>query len=616
MNNRKFRYRIATLLSVLTLLTAGCSDDTTENTAQRDRLVTDLLVPGSTFYTSTTKELTIQGKGFAEGDALALADVATGAEIPLTLKAIDHAYVTFAVPQEIPTGSYRLVVHRGQESQVLGILKFRRSLDIEIPDKEGMNVKGVVFCGSLPVAGVVVSDGEVVTTTDDAGCYYLASKKHHGYVFMSVPSGYEPQSENSVPLIWGPVTPGEEACEQVDFELVEAPGQDDFDLLVLADIHLANRLGDIAQYKELMLPEVKNYIAASPRKVYIMNVGDMTFDLYWNSNKYNLGDYTNTLKDSAIPALIYHVPGNHDNDEYANDDYTAEQPYKDNLGPTYYSFNIGKVHYVVLDDMLYHGRNKYDRIIAPEQLAWLYKDLRALDPEIRQLVVACHVPLVANNGAWDDIWYNLKNKDELFVLLQDYDVTIMTGDWHTEGTTRVSDRIVEYVHPAVTGNWWYRQGICCNGYPAAFTEYVFRGDRLESRSLIDWANGNSKQQYRVYNKGVTSNTGIASSSALDPAGGAPSVLVFFWGVAPNWTFVCRENGELTYGRGQLVQRYDPLARSLVEEGIIPYERYTWLKQKPVRLYLYTPKDPGAEIEIVGTDHIRNRDFRVVTRIER
>ena len=59
-----------------------------------------------------------------------------------------------------------------------------------------------------------------------------------------------------------------------------------------------------------------------------------------------------------------------------------------------------------------------------------------------------------------------------------------------------------------------------------------------------------------------------------------------------------------------------VARSLVEEGVVPYERYTWLKQKPVRLYLYTPKDPGAEIEIVGTDHIRNRDFRVVTRIER
>ena len=103
MIKHKIRYRIATLLSALALLTAGCSDDTTENTAQTDRLVTDQLVPGSTFYTSTTKELTIQGKGFAEGDALALADIASGEEIPLTLKAVDHAYVTFAV--RAPTAS-------------------------------------------------------------------------------------------------------------------------------------------------------------------------------------------------------------------------------------------------------------------------------------------------------------------------------------------------------------------------------------------------------------------------------------------------------------------------------------------------------------------------------
>lgn len=103
MIEHKIRYRIATFLSVLALLTTGCSDDTTVNTARKDRLVTDQLVPGSTFYTSTTKELTIQGKGFAQGDALALADIATGAEIPLTLKEVDHAYVTFVVPQDIPT---------------------------------------------------------------------------------------------------------------------------------------------------------------------------------------------------------------------------------------------------------------------------------------------------------------------------------------------------------------------------------------------------------------------------------------------------------------------------------------------------------------------------------
>ena len=48
-----------------------------------------------------------------------------------------------AVPQDIPTGSYRLVVRRGRASQVLGILKFRRSLDIEIPDTVQENLRTV-----------------------------------------------------------------------------------------------------------------------------------------------------------------------------------------------------------------------------------------------------------------------------------------------------------------------------------------------------------------------------------------------------------------------------------------------------------------------------------------
>ena len=491
MNNHKFRYRIATLLSALVLLTAGCSDDTTVNTAQANRLITDQLVPGSTFYTSTTKELTIQGKGFSEGDALALADIATGAEIPLTLKAVDHAYVTFAVPQDIPTGSYRLVVHRGRESQVLGILKFRRSLDIEIPDKEGMNVKGVVFCGSLPVAGVVV------TTTDDTGCYYLASKKHHGYVFMSVPSGYEPQSENSVPLIWGPVTPGEEACEQVDFELVEAPGQDDFDLLVLADIHLANRLGDIAQYKDLMLPEVKNYVANASKRVYILNMGDMTFDLYWNSNKYNMGDYVNTLKDSAIPTLIYHVPGNHDNDEYAKDDYTAEQPYKDNLGPTYYSFNIGKAHFIMLDNTVYlnagadastrtPGDHSYNSAFTEMELAWLKADLATVKDKSAPLVIGTHCQVFYYNSSLDitpSMAYG--HSTMLDQLLTEFtDVHIISGHTHNNTTMKVREGLMEHNTGGSCATWWwtgyYSNGhICKDGAPGGMGVYEFRDTDLE-----------------------------------------------------------------------------------------------------------------------------------------
>ena len=569
MNNHKFRYRIATLLSALVLLTAGCSDDTTVNTAQTDRLVTDQLVPGSTFYTSTTKELTIQGKGFSEGDALALADIATGAEIPLTLKAVDHAYVTFAVPQDIPTGSYRLVVHRGRESQVLGILKFRRSLDIEIPDKEGMNVKGVVFCGSLPVAGVVVSDGEVVTTTDDTGCYYLASKKHHGYVFMSVPSGYEPQSENSVPLIWGPVTPGEEACEQVDFELVEAPGQDDFDLLVLADIHLANRLGDIAQYKNLMLPEVKNYVANASKKVYILNMGDMTFDLYWNSNKYNMGDYVNTLKDSAIPALIYHVPGNHDNDEYAKDDYTAEQPYKDNLGPTYYSFNIGKAHFIMLDNTVYlnagadaatrtPGDHSYNSAFTEMELAWLKADLATVKDKSAPLVIGTHCQVFYYNSSLDitpSMAYG--HSTVLDQLLTEFtDVHIISGHTHNNTTMKVREGLMEHNTGGSCATWWwtgyYSNGhICKDGAPGGMGVYEFRDTDLE------WyykGYGEARDfQLRTYDMNnvktfFANNSVIRNMIRYYPDRndyvnvGNNVVYINVWGWDPEWKVSVKENG--------------------------------------------------------------------------
>ena len=609
------KYLLLALIAVSQLFACGGSDD--EKTPA-DNFDVQFTVPGSVDVTEggeCTFAVSGGGKSPLTTDTFILeSDAGISYVCPIVNTSSDSFTVRLADGCE--TGYYKVFVKRDARKKSFGRIYINIVEDIDFKPDAGTTVYGIVSSAGVGVENVVVSDGAEVTVTNEKGIYQLKSAKKWGYVFISVPSGYEVPSVGVLPQFHRALKNSADVVERADFKLEKVDGQDSYKIFMLGDMHLANRTGDLGQFAQFTSDLTDYMTRHKGEKMYALTLGDMTWDLYWYSNSYYFPQYLNTVNSQIKNLQIFHTMGNHDNDFQTRSDYDAAVKYVDQICPTYYSFNIGKVHYVVLDDMLYHGRNKYDRIIAPEQLAWLYKDLRALDPEIRQLVVACHVPLVANNGAWDDIWYNLKNKDELFVLLQDYDVTIMTGDWHTEGTTRVSDRIVEYVHPAVTGNWWYRQGICCNGYPAAFTEYVFRGDRLESRSLIDWANGNSKRQYRVYNKGVTSNTGIASSSALDPAGGAPSVLVFFWGVAPNWTFVCRENGELTYGRGQLVQRYDPLARSLVEEGIIPYERYTWLKQKPVRLYLYTPKDPGAEIEIVGTDHIRNRDFRVVTRIER
>ena len=46
------------------------------------------------------------------------------------------------------------------------------AINTDIPDKEGMTLKGIVYCGNSPVADVQVSDGVNVTKTDENGIYY------------------------------------------------------------------------------------------------------------------------------------------------------------------------------------------------------------------------------------------------------------------------------------------------------------------------------------------------------------------------------------------------------------------------------------------------------------
>ena len=57
-------------------------------------------------------------------------------------------------------------------------------------------------------------------------------------------------------------------------------------------------------------------------------------------------------------------------------DETSDDTFQQNYGPTYYSFNRGKAHYVVMDNVRYLGKDKdYDGFIQQHQLDWLQKDL-------------------------------------------------------------------------------------------------------------------------------------------------------------------------------------------------------------------------------------------------
>ena len=84
----------------------------------------------------------------------------------------------------------------------------------------------------------------------------------------------------------------------------------------------------------------------------------------------------------------YYVGGNHDLDFDATDDAHSFDTFRREWGPEYYSFDIGQVHFVVLDNVRYPcngvdehafcdpARNPtYNGVIHERQLAWLRNDL-------------------------------------------------------------------------------------------------------------------------------------------------------------------------------------------------------------------------------------------------
>ncbi|MBP3483008.1 MAG: calcineurin-like phosphoesterase C-terminal domain-containing protein [Alistipes sp.] len=481
----------------------------------------------------------------------------------------------------------------------------------------GITVAGYVRCEGRGIADAVVSDGVNVVKTDAEGYYALPSDiAKTEFVMLSTPRGYEVDAyDGFLPAFFRAVDKSAAAPQRFDFDLKKSGDNDEYVLVVVADEHVSGRVLDVPayggkvvaptdslQYEGVFLPRLKEYVASAPAgtKFYGLNLGDMTHSEYWYRNKADMDAYIRLSKD--IPFSMYHCIGNHDHCHKFTDDYNAEAEYRKHFGPTYYSFNLGKVHYVVLDDMLYHGRNTYDRIIAPEQLEWLKKDLAALDPEVKELVLAAHVPLTMNAATFEGYKPLLNNWNELYAVIRGYNVHILTGDWHASATVLVDENVTEYVHPAVCGTWWYRL-VCTDGSPSAFTEYRFDADGLVSRHTVPVEDIYGSCQYTVYNKGVTTNTGLKVSAKDDPQGGSPAILVNFWNYNNSWDFVCKENGREVRGRDAMVRLCDLRHRAYVDAGVVEVERYKWLRSKYVaHMFRYVPLDPSAEIEITATDY--------------
>jgi hypothetical protein len=252
--------------------------------------------------------------------------------------------------------------------------------------------------------------------TDRNGHWALPEHDEAIY-FVIKPRGYmTPLSEDNLPLFYyvhrdlealdlrAPTVPRTGPLpESIDFPLVRQDEPDRFEVIVMGDPQPRN-LEEVNYLAHDVLEELVGTKAA-----FAVTLGDITFDapdLYPHINR-----ATGTV---GMP--FYNTHGNHDANYDGLDTHQHYETWRTVFGPTYYSFDYGPVHFVILSDVLFPEQGtQYIAGLGQQQLDWLEADLSHV-PKDRLVVLAMHIPLTSAERTPDF--------GRLYQLLQDRPKTL------------------------------------------------------------------------------------------------------------------------------------------------------------------------------------------------
>ena len=540
---------------------------------------------------SKGREYTFQVEGGEEpqaSDVLVL-ESTDGISYTCTLVSVSENSFTVKISEGCESGTYRVFIKRGDRKKQIGSTYINIVEGMDFTPDAGTTVYGVVSTADGPVPGVVVSDGVEVTVTNEQGIYQLQSDKEWGYVFISVPAGYEVPAEGVLPQFYKMMKGDASTAERVDFSLTAVDGQDDYKVLVLGDMHLANRTGDLKQFMEFT-SDLNAYRALHQQeKMYAIALGDMTWDLYWYSNSYALPEYLNTINSQVKGLQIFHTIGNHDYDYKATNDRDAESRFMDYIAPTYYSFNLGKVHYVVLDDIdcsNYDGTTSrdYEKRVSTGQLSWLAKDLSHVDKSVPLVVVMHAQVFYPSQTDGFKVDHDVLNTTQLLNVLDGYKVHFITGHTHMNYNVTPDDAVTggrevyEHNTGAICGSWWWSGyltpgvHLSPDGTPGGYAIWSVNGTDMEwMYKATGWTEDYQFRSYDLNNvhfsladvpqmpAGVPASVKKEYMKNVDayPENQDNEVLINVWNWNPRWTLkVTDENGNTL--TPEEVWAYDPL----------------------------------------------------------
>ncbi len=321
------------------------------------------------------------------------------------------------------------------------------------------------------IAGIGVSNGVEVVQTGADGKYMLPIGEDN-IIFVVKPSGYQSplnalnlpafyqihKPKGSPALRYKGVAPTGPLPASVDFPLFAKNEDQNFSLLLFGDPqpYTKEAVDFFARGIVKELEGIKNV-------AFGLSLGDLVgddLDLHQ--------PYAEAVKNVGIP--WYNVIGNHDIDYDATADSLSDDTYEAHFGPANYSFNYGKAHFIILDNILYpdpRDGEGYQAGFRKDQLDFVENDLKFV-PKDHLIVLAFHIPLFSPS-------FRNEDRQRLFRLLREYPQTMSISahthqqrqHLHTRETGWLQDKPHHEYNAGTTSGDWYSGELDENGIPYA-----------------------------------------------------------------------------------------------------------------------------------------------------
>ncbi|MBR6346689.1 MAG: calcineurin-like phosphoesterase C-terminal domain-containing protein [Bacteroidales bacterium] len=263
------------------------------------------------------------------------------------------------------------------------------------PSADGITVSGKITTpDGSPLEGIVVSDGFSCIKTGPDGRYAFKSDMSKArFVYLSLPADAVIPTRYGVPQFFRRI-PHDAPAVTADFVLEKRDVQKNYTVMMIADpqVRQYGVDGSMETWRDVVAPDAEAFRAAQQGDVYSINLGDLVYN-----NMFAWDDYMDIA--ASINCPTFNVIGNHDYDQATLFEIAQGDVYYETyVGPTHFSFDLGELHYVVMNDIMYDRPNvkaKYHYGLDDETLAWLRSDLSFVPKD--KIIVACtHASLFKN----------------------------------------------------------------------------------------------------------------------------------------------------------------------------------------------------------------------------